>query len=305
MQAGAHALDHACVGGHREVMELLLAHDPQLLELPGGGEHTSLMVAAGFGHADLVDRLLALGADPRRQLEDGERALDWASQEGHLAAVERLLAHDPTLVDLPGYRGRTALGTAARNGHGALVSLLLACGADPRHRHSSGARALDRAAQEGHLDVVERLLAHDPGLLDLPGSQGDTPLIMAAGHGHVVLVRLLLDRGADARHRNEGGLRALDWAAQTGLGEVAGVLLAHDPELLDLPGFHERTALAAAAGGGHTALVADLLGRGADPSRRLADGTRALDWAASQGHQAVVERLLSQDPGLLDLPGYH
>lgn len=48
--------------------------------------------------------------------------------------------------------------------------------------------------QDGHRAVVERLLAHNARLLDLPEFKGRTALIAAAGDGHADLVRLLLER---------------------------------------------------------------------------------------------------------------
>jgi ankyrin repeat protein len=301
---GTRALDWAAQEGHHEVVDLLLSHDHRLLDLAGLHERTPLMAAAGNGHVDLVGVLLMRGADARRRMERGARALDWAADEGHEGVVELLLTHDPQLLDLPGYGEATALMAAAANGHLALVQQLLAWRADPRLRDGEGTRALDWAAQNGRVAVIEQLLQHDPALLDLPGLGDRTALMAAAANNHLALVRLLLARGADPRLRKEEGTRALDWAAQEGFQEVVDLLLAHDPGLLDLPGYGDRTPLMAAAANAHVRLTLNLLDRGADPRLRKAEGTRALDWAAQNGHQAVVERLLSRDPDLLDLPGY-
>jgi ankyrin repeat protein len=302
--SGAHVLDGAAEDGHTEVVELLLAHDPGLVDLPGYEGRTALMAAAVNDRPELVRLLLAHGADPALREPEGTRALDWACQRGHQGIAELLLAHDPTLLDLSGYAQRSSLIAAACNGHAETVAWLLARGADARLRAHEGTRALDWAAQEGHLSVVERLLAHDPGLLDLPGFRERTALAAAADNGHAQMVALLLARGSDARRRCTDGTHTLDWAAQNGHEAVVELLLAHDPDLLDLPGRAERTALIAAAGGGHESLVARLLGLGADPRRRESDGTHALDWAAQKGHLEVVRRLLAHDPGLVDLQGF-
>jgi ankyrin repeat protein len=302
--SGAHALDSAAQEGHQEIVDLLLAHDPGLLDLPGAGERTALMAAASGNRIELVQQLLSRGADPRRRESEGTHALDWAAQNGHAAVVELLLAHDRELLELPGFGDRTALIAAAGNGHLDLVEGLLGRGSDVRRRRASGAHALDAAAQDGHAAVVERLLAHDPQLLDLPGAGGRTALMAAAANNREEVVRALLARGADPHLRESEGTRALDWACQRGFQATAELLLAHDPGLLDLPGYGERTALIAAACNGHAPLVGWLLVQGADPRRRESEGTHALDWAAQEGHQAVVDLLLGHDPGLLDLPGY-
>jgi serine/threonine-protein phosphatase 6 regulatory ankyrin repeat subunit B len=305
MEEGGRALDCAAEDGHQEVVELLLTHDPSLLDLPGEEERTALCAAARHGHPELVRMLLLRGADPRRQQEGGGRALDCASLEGHLEVAEALLNRDPQLLELPGWNGCTALAAAAAGGEAELVDLLLSRGADPRRPMDEGGRALDWAAEEDNLEVVERLLAHDPGLLELPGFRERTALLAAAGNGCLEVVQLLLARGADSRVRMHGGGRALDWAAAGGWIEVVEALLAHDPGLLELPGDDECTPVTVAAGNGHAAIVALLIGQGADVRHRMPQGGRALDWAAQEGHVEVVEQLLAHDRGLLDLRGNH
>lgn len=300
---GRRALDWAAHGGHAQVLELLLARDPELLELPGYRERTPLVVAAGGGKLAAVELLLSRGADPHARLEGGARALDWAAGRGHPAVVERLLQHDPELLELPGEAGHTPLMEAAGYGYADVVQLLLDKGADPTRRAADGERALDWAAQEGHEDAALCLLEHDAGLVDLPGYHGHTPLVAAAGNGSLEVVEILLQHGANPEQRLPDGSHALDWASLKGDVRICEMLLERAPQLLDTPGCQGRTPLAAAAGAGHAAVVALLLQHGADPRRSLAEGTRPLDWAAWGGHRKVVEQLLAHDPELLDLPG--
>jgi serine/threonine-protein phosphatase 6 regulatory ankyrin repeat subunit B len=195
-----------------------------------------------------------------------------------------------------------ALIEAAANGHLGIVNVLLSYGADARQRQADGTRALDWAAQRGHQGIVERLLAHDPKLLDLPGYHERTALAAAAGNGHREIVALLLRRGADPRRRLDEGTRALDWAAGAGHDEVVTLLLAHDPGLLDLPGGRDRTALMVAAAAGHGGLVELLHERGADLTRQGADGETVLDGVVSNERWKVLERILELAPQLWDVP---
>src|SRR5262245_60563643 len=84
-----------------------------------------------------------------------------------------------------------ALRTAARIGDTAQVRALLEAGADPN------------AEQRSY-----------------------SPLMFAAGNGHVEMTRLLLARGATVDHRDHNGDRALLWAAQRGHVETVRMLLA-------------------------------------------------------------------------------
>jgi len=301
---GARALVHAAANGDRRAVEALLALDPELLNFAGPGESTALVAAARNGHFELVRNLLERGADPYKRGAEGAQALDWAAHQGHQAVVELLLAHDPELLDLPGFQDRTVLVAAAGNGHLELVRDLLERGVDPRKRSTVGGHALESAAKNGHQAVVEMLLAYDPDVLDLPGFQEATALMRAAGGGHLDLTRALLERGADPRKRDGNGFRALEYATVQGDQTVVELLLAHDAELLDLPGYRDGTALTAAAAGGHLELAHDLLERGADPRKRTCDGARPLDVAALFGRREVMQLLLSHDPQLVSLPGF-
>ncbi len=81
-----------------------------------------------------------------------------AAGEGDLAKVQLLLARGAS----PNSEGpdgvSTALIEAAWGGHTAIVELLLAKGADVNRRDSEGKRALDRAREEGHEEIVRMLI---------------------------------------------------------------------------------------------------------------------------------------------------
>jgi hypothetical protein len=60
------------------------------------------------------------------------------------------------------------------------------------------------AAKEGDVGEVERLVGHDPGLLDARGGHTWTALVRASREGHVGVVRLLLDKGAAVNNAVHG-----------------------------------------------------------------------------------------------------
>jgi len=102
--------------------------------------------------------------------------------------------------------GGTLLIKAIRTGSVALAMHMIAIGADAHILDNSGRGILHWIAIEGNaemagfiFDVVQEL--H----FDEPDDGGDTPLHLAAYHGHLPLVRMLVRRGADPLRPNACG----------------------------------------------------------------------------------------------------
>jgi ankyrin repeat protein len=108
----------------------------------------------------------------------------------------------------------------------AVLSLLIARGADVKARSKVGETALMDAAVRG--DLVSAKMLVDRGVdVNAVDHRGYTPLILAAQYDRdaVGLIRLLLDRGADITATAEGET-ALSWAARRGETEVTRMLRA-------------------------------------------------------------------------------
>ncbi len=118
------------------------------------------------GSKEIVDLLLAAGADPAaRDDRLGTTARAFAictpASWGFPWLVEKKLDADPTLANF--MDGRTsALHEAAKAGHGEVVQLLLARGADRMLRDGDGKTALERAREAGRAEVVALLEAEAP-----------------------------------------------------------------------------------------------------------------------------------------------
>ena len=98
-----------------------------------------LHYAALFGDLQGAESLIAAGADVHVMDHDGQTPLHYAAQ-GNAATVAELLLEHGADVDVPDHDGNTPLWNAAlrTRGEGAVVSLLLAHGADPLHLNGSG-----------------------------------------------------------------------------------------------------------------------------------------------------------------------
>ena len=123
-----------------------------------------------------------------------------------------------------------------------------------------------------------------------------TALLRAAQNGHLFVVELLLSQGANL-HVNafdmsgEGGTPLIQ-AARNGYNEVLLALLRADSVIDDIELMFHHSALMVAALNGHEKTVGLLLNAGADPKLKDSSARSALLLAATNNHLSVVIRLL-------------
>ncbi|CAM0872576.1 unnamed protein product [Alopecurus aequalis] len=161
-------------------------------------------------------------------------------------------------------------------------------------KNKSGFDALHVAAKEGHRDIVNVLLDHDPSLGKTFGQSHVTPLITAAIRGHLQVVNLLLERVSglvDLSRAN--GKNALHFAARQGHVEIVKALLESDRQLARRTDKKGQTALHMAVKGTSAAVVKALVN--ADPAIVMLpdrNGNLALHVATRKKRSEIVNELL-------------
>ena len=121
---------------------------------------------------------------------------------------------------------------------------------------SANFKALQEAARRGQLERVRELLDRGVDQNTHPGMPHElSPLMTAANHGHLAVVQLLVERGANIHFMDGDGFTALTIAAGEGHWEIAKVLAESGADVShkDARGL---SALSAAEQTGDTALVA-------------------------------------------------
>lgn len=166
----------------------------------------------------------------------------------------------------------TALQIAARNGHLEVVNRLLAIGVEVNAFPDNASRtAIQAASGSGHLQIVERLIKAGANVNMAAGPNGGrTALQEASENGHLAVVRTLLRAGADV---NAGGVPYPD---------ISKLLRGHNR-------FYGRPALQAASENGHFEICTRLLEAGASTSINIDD---LIPEAAKQGCVETLKKLL-------------
>lgn len=130
--------------------------NPAVLEQTGRHQDTPLLLASRQGLTDIVQELLAAGANPNHRNMDGTNAL-WAAVVANSEKIaEMLLAHGAD-IDNQNDNGATALMYAASSGKTAWVNFLLAREANASLQSLDDFTALDLA---GNVEILRLLRQH-------------------------------------------------------------------------------------------------------------------------------------------------
>ncbi|MCH7848219.1 MAG: ankyrin repeat domain-containing protein [Planctomycetes bacterium] len=255
---------------------------------------TPLMYAATSRSPEIVQALVAAGADTAATTGDGKTALHYAAEVSeNRAALIALLSAGATVDVQENMVGWTPLMMAALFGDANGVEALIEAGADVTIGRSSGATALHQAAYR--FDSSKILLILDAGAdLEARDGSGQTPLTWAARQGGLQAVEILLGAGADVHTRDTRGQTALMHVAQDyETGEMIARLMDAGAEVnaTDNDG---RTALMHAVDTGAIKAVEALLAAGADANARDAKGKTPLMYVSPYGEQVrVIDALLA------------
>ncbi|CAG8630774.1 5398_t:CDS:2, partial [Acaulospora colombiana] len=221
---------------------------------------TSIHEAAAAGAPRLIDRCIVKGVEVNKRDSYGRTALHYAVIEGHPESVDRLLAAnaDPTILDLDNFS------------------------------------CLYYAVVFGQLDSVRLLFrTNGPGLRLAPEGSDIDLLSLACLHGHYDIALLLLDQGAN-QVPNSNGQYPIHLAAGAGHAEICQLLTSRARETLDIPDkYNEWTPLFHAAQKGRTPSVKVLLEAGCDTTVTDELGRTPIFYAGWYGHIDCVELLLS------------
>jgi E3 ubiquitin-protein ligase mind-bomb len=163
--------------------------------------------------------------------------------------------------------------------------------ANPADNQTNGvADQLVRAAAQGHLETVQRLLEGvSRNMVDMR-SGGKTALQVAAHQGHAAVVRLLLHAGASVNASDNDGDTCLHYAAFGNQPEVLDLLIKAGSEL-NTANRSGCTALHIAAHKQPARCVQILLSASADPNCTDLYGDTALHDAIGKDSYQVVELL--------------
>ena len=284
------ALENAVAGGHEGAVRAILTAS----ETGNGFQANLLMRAASPAVRSAYDEIVRLllsaihGPPPRRPLV---KLLESAAQHGHVSTLRVLFDFTGTYAP-EDYFPKTLV-AATQTGRPNVVRFLLEFGASWYIDCPQKDPPILVASRQGHAAVMD-LLLNNGADITANDRKGWTGLHEAAFRGHLEVTRILLRAGIDVSIRNFFGETALHRAAVGGAASVARELVGHGVGI-DLRDNRQYTALHIAAYEGNKDVVRVLVHAGADTSLHNQVGWTPLDLAAIRGNKSIVAFLLAAD----------
>ncbi len=285
--------------GHKADIEQLIQEDENFdveVKLYSGPcrsntSDTPLMVAAEYGHIDIVEDLITRGADIDAKNNHGYTALMYAAKQGHMQTVAFLINHKADL-NLCDYVGDTALIHAVLNGKTEVVKYFLDRGSDINIQNCLGCTPLMEAILCGHSETAI-LLINSGADLNLRDYTGNTPLTDAASYGCTEVVKHLLKNRVNINIRSPHAGSPLMRAILCGHSETA-IFLINSGADLNFRDFMADTPLINAAWRGQTTVVKHLAERGVDVNAQNKNGNTSLMQAAMKDHSETIIYLIEK-----------
>ncbi|XP_065907641.1 death-associated protein kinase 1-like isoform X2 [Dysidea avara] len=199
--------------------------------LPTKEECDLLVNATYYGDMEVVTRLSNDGVDMDAIIHEEyqQTPLHVTAGYGHDNIVKKLISLHVN-IECVDHKRWTPLHKAAKNGHNNVAILLLAANANVNCQTEDNFTPLHMACGEGHALVVTTLL-HNNANIECRTNDNSTPLYVAAQDGHNEVVKLLLQSNADVNCVCKAQATPLSIAAEKGDLMVVKTLLAYNAKV--------------------------------------------------------------------------
>lgn len=190
---------------------------------------SALSAASSADEPDIAKLLIEIGADVNLAGGYDHLPIMAAAQTGNFAILKLLLDHGADAAATGGQWG-TNITAAAYGDEAECFELLLERGGDLHAKGGHYGSALQAAAVKAKIAIINTILDQAVELINYCDGKYYMPLIAAAYHDRLEVVDVLLEKGADIRHRGGKYRSVITAAAMKGNKAVPERLLDLRPD---------------------------------------------------------------------------
>lgn len=195
------ALFWASVGGHSEMVKLLIKNGAEINLKNKKGRLTALDIAIYNGHSDTTALLLKYGANINQEGKRLPPPLHLAIQKNNFY-ITSLLIKNKANINLKDKRGNTPLHIAALKVNVDIISILIENGANINSKNNHGRTPLHFASSLGKKNIVSFLVQNGSNL-ELKSKDGFSAVEESICKGYKSITSILLKNGAKTQIKNK------------------------------------------------------------------------------------------------------
>ena len=285
--------------GELEIVRTLVTdNSSEILNYRSPGWRSALLIAAQNGHVNIVQYLIDdCEMDINDTDEDGCSSLHFAAHDGYTDVINELFQHQELKKNYADKNGRLPIHYAAQNGHFKAVELLVINGQDYKAGDKKGSTPLHLAAYCGHLSILNYLMKQEGVVADVLNIHGRTPFHCACQEGSMQVVEALISKySANAKLEDyEKGITPLHLAAGNGHLDIVKFLCNENRCVIEAVDKIGRTPLHAACSHGHHEVAKYLVfEKNCDQNKKDKMGLTPIAIATLMGHKNVFQSLTTQ-----------
>lgn len=250
---------------------------------------TAVFLAVKFSRVDMMEELIRRGCNVNIGKYNQSNCLHMASRRGNAGVVQSLVdaGHSLNAVN---WGGNTPVLIACRFGHKEVVDKLLTSGADINIPNKLGHYPLHYAAFTGDVDLVATLI-RSGARPDVRTHLGISPIMLSTEHNFCNMIELLAGECCLGNREQLYGGNVLHWAVASGCETCVDHLLSCGARL-DATDDSGRTPLLQAIQSNHPKIVSLILSRSDKNSFEASNvNSNAIHFAACLGRSEIVEIL--------------
>ncbi len=219
------AMHYAADSGHLELVKYLAEKAPKLVTkrskkiayrpyMQDEADYTPLHFAAHQGHEEVVKFLVGKGANPNDTSYSSKTPLSLAAEQGHFEIVKYLFNHVMHKNSFASSRFGTLVSILSSANRADILEYLFA--QTEEHDRSQFFKTMHEglalAAEAGFIEIVKIILKNEPALAKYAENKNFCALHRASKKGHLEIVRLLVNYGADIDLKDSRKRTALHYA---------------------------------------------------------------------------------------------